>query len=99
MIDTKKLLFAAFLAAFLAPAVRAANLPIQWQAVTSTNLRGYRVYYGTSSRAYTKTLEAGKGTTYAVPSLTPATYYFAVTVYDSAGTESAFSDEVSKTIL
>jgi hypothetical protein len=39
-------------------------------------------------------------TTYTVTGLeTGTTYFFVVTAYNSSGTESSFSNEVSKTIL
>jgi len=97
MIDTKKLLFAAFLATFLAPAARAANLPIQWQAVTSSNLRGYRVYYGTSSRNYTTSIDVGNTTQYTLTGLGNCTrYYVAVKAYSQSGILSTtYSSEVA----
>ena len=64
---------------------------------------GYRVYWGTSSRTYNQALGNGMpvnaGTSHVLANL-PAgrTYYFAVTARDANGTESAFSDEASKTI-
>jgi fibronectin type 3 domain-containing protein len=63
---------------------------------------GYRVYWGTASRAYqprgSGTL-AGAGNSYVVGNLQSGrTYYFAVTAYDGAGTESDFSAEATKTI-
>jgi fibronectin type 3 domain-containing protein len=63
---------------------------------------GYRVYWGTASRAYQPrgngTL-AGAGNSYVVGSLQSGrTYYFAVTAYDAAGTESDFSAEATKSI-
>ncbi len=63
-----------------------------------TDLAGYKVYYGTSPGGYETDIDAGNTTTYTIPDLSPATYYFAVTAYDEMGNESAFSNEVSKTI-
>jgi fibronectin type 3 domain-containing protein len=62
---------------------------------------GYRVYWGSSSGSYSQALGAGintgSTTSYTVTGLTVGrTYYFAVTAYDAAGNESAFSGEVSK---
>jgi PKD repeat protein len=61
---------------------------------------GYRVYYGRSSGAYTRSFEAGKQMLYTVRNLEVGqTYYFAVQAYDnSSGRESPFSSEVSTTI-
>lgn len=63
------------------------------------DLAGYRVYYGTSSGNYTSFVDIGLSNTAVIDSLTPgATYYFVITTYDTSGNESAFSNEVSKTI-
>ena len=64
-----------------------------------TDLAGYNVYYGTSSRAYSWSINVGNTTMYTVVNLTDGiTYYFAVTVYDESGNESSYSNEVSKAI-
>ena len=65
-----------------------------------TNLRGYRVYYGTSSTNLSTVLElANPGLTSAVvENLSPATWYFAVKAYNTANVESALSNIASKTI-
>ena len=60
---------------------------------------GYRVYYGTASKTYSVNTNAGTATTATIDNLSDgATYYFAVKAYDSAGVESAFSNEVTKTL-
>ena len=62
-------------------------------------MQGYRVYWGTSTRTYGTSAQAGASTSYTIGSLQPGrTYYFAVTAYDATGLESAFSAEASKTI-
>jgi hypothetical protein len=61
-------------------------------------LAGYKIYYGTLTRNYTKVINVGNITTYTIKNLTPDTYYFAVTAYDNSGNESGYSNEVSKTI-
>ena len=63
-----------------------------------TDLAGYTIYYGTSSLNYTVSIDVGNVTTYKIDNLSPGTYYFSVTAYDTAGNESDFSNEVSKTI-
>ena len=70
---------------------------LTWDANTDA-VAGYKVYYGTVSHTYGTPIDVGNQTTYTVTGLTPATYYFAVTAYNSARTESGFSNEVSKTI-
>lgn len=69
---------------------------LSWSPDDPSNPIGYKVYYGTRSRSYTKSIDVGKRTEYTLKGLEPATYYFAVTVYNSLG-ESDFSTEVSKT--
>jgi len=69
-----------------------------------TDLGGYKVYYGTASGKYTKSIDVGDGggssvKTYRVTHLAEGlTYFFAVTAYDTYGNESDYSNEVSKTI-
>jgi hypothetical protein len=48
--------------------------------------------------SYSTTVNLGTSTTYVVNNLASGTYYFAVTVVNSSGVESSFSNEVSKTI-
>lgn len=76
---------------------------LSWSVSTDTDVRGYRVYYGTSSRTYAQArgsgIDVGGALTYAVSNLQAGrTYYFAVTAYDGAGNESDYSPEVSKSI-
>ncbi|HHL38973.1 MAG TPA: hypothetical protein ENJ37_00530 [Deltaproteobacteria bacterium] len=64
-----------------------------------TNLEGYMVYYGTRSRDYTAVVDVSNVTTYTVRGLTSGTtYFFTVTAYNSAGRESAYSNELYKVI-
>jgi fibronectin type 3 domain-containing protein len=74
-----------------------------WDAVTATNLSGYRVYYGTAPGTYVQAkgqgITVGNVTTYTVPGLSSGTrYYFAATAYDSTNNESTYSNEVTKII-
>ena len=77
-----------------------------------TDLAGYKIYYGTSPGNYITPIDAGcspcssscPGTgqttvcTYIVQNLTPGTYYFAITAYDTEGNMSMYSNEISKTV-
>ena len=65
-----------------------------------TTLAGYRIYYGTNPSNLTTSIQlANPGiTSYVVGNLASGTYYFAITAYNAAGTESALSAEGSKTL-
>jgi hypothetical protein len=74
-----------------APTTNADNTPL-------TDLGGYRIYYGTSPGSSAQTIDVGNVLTYTINNLSSGTYYFRVTAYDTAGNESAPSNEASKTI-
>jgi hypothetical protein len=77
----------------------AAGVRLSWQGNSESDLAGYRVYYGTSSHSYTSMKEVGLATTTDITGFTNgATYYFAITAYDSSGNESAQSDEIVASI-
>ena len=65
-----------------------------------TNLAGYKVYWGTSQGNYSNsvTLNNAGLSMYVVENLTPGTWFFVATAFNSAGTESSFSSVASKTI-
>ena len=74
-----------------------------WSAVFTWSpspdaVAGYRLYYGSSSGNYTQSVDVGNVTQSTVSNLTAgATYYAAVTAYNSAALESVKSNEVSFT--
>ncbi len=77
----------------------AASVTVSWEANSETDLAGYTIYYGTSSRDYAHKVVVGNQTSYRVTGLKAGTrYYFAVTAFDFSGNESAFSEEVSVNI-
>lgn len=61
---------------------------------TLTDLAGYRIYYGTSSSNLNQVIQVANAgvATYVVDNLSSATWYFGMTAYDSAGTESTLSN-------
>ena len=73
---------------------------LAWDAVTDPNPNGYRIYYGTAAGTYLQSVDVvSTDTTVTVMGLSSGTtYYFAVTAYDASNNESAFSNEVCKTI-
>jgi len=66
-----------------------------------SGLAGYKIYWGTSSRAYTNVeiIDNPGVTTFVVQNLDPSTYYFASTAYDASGAESDYSNERVQTVL
>jgi hypothetical protein len=79
---------------------------LQWQAPTHnvdgsplTDLAGYNIYWGVDSRAYgtSHTIDDPAITSWDVD-IPPGTYFFALTAFDAAGSESGYSNEVIKTI-
>jgi hypothetical protein len=72
---------------------------LSWNAATSTGLAGYKVYLGTASGVYGTSINVGNVTSYGVSNLAVGnTYYFVVTAYNTSGSESPPSNEVSKSI-
>lgn len=64
---------------------------------TLTNLAGYYIDYGTAPGTYTNSIQvANPGlASYVVQNLTAGTYYFVVTAYNTDGTQSTYSQQVS----
>ena len=74
--------------------MNAQNVTLTWDASPSASVAGYRVYYGTNSRAYGFVTNAGLGQTQRVALPCPGRWFFAATAYDAIGLESDFSNEV-----
>ncbi len=81
------------------------QVSLAWDAPTTyvdgtpiTGTLGYKVYYGTASGAYAYTVDVQTATSWTINSLSHGTWYFEVTCYDSNGSESDFSNEISTTI-
>jgi len=73
-----------------------ASATLAWQPSSDPAVTGYKLYYGVASHTYTNSIDTGRSTTAIVSNLVKgSTYYFAVTAYDSSGTESPFSNEAS----
>jgi type IV pilus assembly protein PilY1 len=97
--DRKKSIFALlvfFLTLVLCQSALAAQIKLAWDANSESDLAGYKVYYGTSSKSYAGTVDVGNITSHTLTGLTQGqTYYVAVTAYNSSGSESGYSSEVS----
>ena len=83
--------------ALLPAAAAAATIHVSWNPNTEPDLAGYRLYVGEASGQYGEPVDVGNVTGH-VMEITPqhgATYYFALTAYDTSGNESGYSDEAS----
>ncbi len=71
-----------------------------WNANGESDLAGYKIYRATESGAYGAPIATivGNQTSHVVSGLQIGTYFFVITAYDNAGNESAWSNEVSKSI-
>ena len=62
-------------------------------------MAGYKIYYGTASGNYQRSVEAGNVTSYTLSDLAIGeTYYAAATAYTTSGLESTYSNEVMFTV-
>jgi hypothetical protein len=78
------------------------NAILTWSLNSETDLAGYKIYVGTASGLYNfpgSPFAVGATSSYMVTGL-PAgqTYYFAISAFDTSGSESGLSAEVSKSI-
>jgi hypothetical protein len=82
---------------FFTPCViDAASLQLAWNANGEEDLRGYRLYYGTSPRSYGSSIDVGDCTSYELAHLDQGvTYYIAVSALDTSDNESEKSNETS----
>lgn len=73
----------------------AGSVTLQWDPNSEPDIAGYRAYYGTAPRSYSTMIDVGNMTTTVISNLSGgAVYYLAVTAYNTATVESAFSNEV-----
>ena len=80
----------------------ASTATLTWNAGTESDLAGYKVYRGTASGTYgapLATLPKTITSHTATGLQNGTTYFFVITAYDTAGNESAYSNEVSKSIF
>ncbi len=91
------LLFLAVLAGLcIGEPAKAAQVTLAWEKNIESDIVGYRIYYGTGSRAYNWFVDVGNVTKYTMTGLADgSTYYFAATAYNTSNIESSFSAEVS----
>lgn len=84
----------------LSPATSGAAT-LNWLANAEPDLAGYKIYRGTASGSYGSPV-AVLGSTVTSHTLSAlqsgTTYFFVITAYDTAGNESSYSNEVSKSV-
>jgi hypothetical protein len=96
---------AAFSVTVVAVATGSATLswtpPTQNTDGTTLTLSGYTIYWGTSQNNLSNSVTVNNPglASYVVTSLTPATWYFAVTARNQSGVESSRSNVASKVVL
>jgi hypothetical protein len=80
---------------FLSVNSMAGEVTLEWDLNTEPDIAGYVVYWGTTSRNYSDSVDAGNQNLYTVSGLEDGrTYYFTVTAYDGDENESDYSNEV-----
>ena len=80
----------------LAFTAHAADVTLTWDANTETDLAGYRVYQGNGGDLGTFTrVQQVAATTATIKGLDNTSHSFAVTAYNTAGMESAYSNIVT----
>jgi PKD repeat protein len=78
----------------------AGSLNLAWDASPSSDVGGYKIYYGQTSQNYTASVDVGNVTTYQMTGLQDgATYFFALKAYNTAKSiESVYSNQASATV-
>jgi hypothetical protein len=88
-------------------AIALGSATLDWTAPTQnedgsdlTDLAGYKLYWGTTPGSYpnSATIDNPSVTTYVVDNLSPGTYEFVATSYNTAGVESRYSGAATKVI-
>ena len=89
------------------PPATTGTATVSWVAPTNnsdgsslTSLAGYTIHYGASASSLTQTIQIANAAavSYVVTSLSPGTWYFAVSTYTNTGVQSGLSTIASKTI-
>jgi Fibronectin type III domain len=76
------------------PAIASSTVTLSWDKSPGRAVKGYRLYYGTTSRRYSETIDVRNVTTYTISNLIGGKrYYFVVKAYNAAGKESPPSNE------
>ncbi len=69
---------------------------LAWNPNSESDIGGYKLHYGTTSRVYDKIIDVGNKTEVEIGELIEGeTYYFTLTAYDTVKNESGYSIEIS----
>lgn len=72
------------------------SVTLAWNKSLTTNVTGYRIYYGATTANYTNSVVTGNVATNTVSGLVSgATYFFAIAAFNASGVLSALSNEIS----
>jgi hypothetical protein len=75
------------------------SINLVWDANPDALVTGYNIYYGSSTAAYNHLVQVGNVNSASIYGLVAgATYFFTATAYYADGTESDFSNEISRTL-
>ncbi len=81
------------------------SISLEWDAPIDNvdgsplnDLAGYKIYYGTASGNYTQSVNVGNTTDATIKNLSSGNWCFAATAYNSARSESNFSNEFCSNI-
>jgi len=86
----------AFQTAPALPPLSLHSLQLAWNPVTDSDVAGYRIQMGGSSRNYTKSYDVGAATVFPIADLEfGKTYYFVVSAFGGTGLESETSSELA----
>ncbi|MBU2677377.1 MAG: fibronectin type III domain-containing protein, partial [Gammaproteobacteria bacterium] len=89
------------------PSTGAGSVTLNWTAPTQnedgstlTDLAGYRIYWGTTSGNYPNsvTINDENATTYIVNNLSPGTYHFVATSFNTSSVESGYSAPATRVV-
>ena len=72
------------------------NVTLAWNASGDPSVAGYFLYYGPAAGVYTNRINIGNNTSASVADLNEGeTYHFAVSAYNTAGSEGSLSPDIS----
>lgn len=91
-------LFLSALIPFLLAVASADSVNLVWNANSESDIAGYRIHYGTAAAPYDTTVDLATTTATIADLKIGVTYTFAVTAYNTAGGESAYSRPLSYTV-